>query len=103
MVMGFAVGHGDPNGRTPPQPTPGGPTTLDGSVNCPRSAGVMQAACPGASVHGAIFPCANSVWKIVADEVIGVVRGTNTWAICRKPFTLPKVCTTFGIWAYTGE
>src|SRR6266704_5907089 len=54
-----------------------------------RSAGVMQAASPGAGVVHCTFPCANSVWKIAAEVSEGFVpgapvSGTKICAICRK-------------------
>src|SRR5262244_2587176 len=95
--------------------------TVHWKLGAVRSAGVMQAASPGAGVVHCTFPCAKSVWKIAADLSEGTVpgapvKGTKICAICRKQafgpdeqvakfFTglplasrTPRVCATSAIW-----
>src|SRR6266568_6536880 len=91
--------------------------------NWAKSAGVMQAACPGAGVVHPIFPpdevAPNSVWKMLFALVTTAglrLKVVNTCAICRKQVTpleahvdksltwlplestTPKVCATSAIW-----
>jgi hypothetical protein len=67
--------------------------------NWVTSPGVMQASSRGASAVQAILPCANSVWKITADEKkslstppvgTGMVRGAQFAFIGAKRETLDR-------------
>jgi len=78
-----------------PQPAPG------------QANGVGVVVCPGGGVPHCTFPSPNKDWNRNAELSCGIgvplsltpFRVTSVLAICRVPFTSPKVFTTLSIWA----